>query len=317
MVPLWLSIIYYISLNIIIAQHDSTNCEHHMLNISSKCTANDNYYSPTIAIQTLSTYNTKNLHSYSQISLLINANHDVIITPHCVSIDITVNPTIMNYLSHQWLLNKVSWPSDHKQGNIITFSNTQKQSKLITFSEPCIISPNTTNVLILLFNTNFNTYNVEIQNTINCGINSNSITIYDKLYNYNGNSNNNNNNQNNNNNNCFPMQSDARLNLYMPNATNIEERENILSKDNTNNNNAGNSLVIALIIIIVLINIGSCILLWYFNQKQLNKNIKQIARNLTNNSDISSNINIDNIKDNNNNKTKAQLPTPPDSPTDD
>eukprot|EP01084_Bolivina_argentea_P158383 275899_1 len=134
------------------------DCDNYWLQINSTCNAN--YYTPTIAIQTLSGY-TNRFASYSSVSLSIRAAHDVMITPHCISIDMDINPSIMTHLSHAWLSNQVEWPPSHVQGDIITFTSSD-MSEYITFSDSsCVVSPNSTAALILLFNTNFEGYSID------------------------------------------------------------------------------------------------------------------------------------------------------------
>ena len=174
-------VIFYL-LNISIANDCNDNIEYLLYNAT--CNKYQSLW-PTLAIQTLSdSYfidNINNLQSFSYSKLqisIISSSFDVIITPHCISIDglnIKSDSTIINYLSKQWILNNIPWPIHHEKGNIIN----DKQVTEITFNEPCYYNSNNTNIIILLSNSNFNAYAINHKCT---NYQVNDVTIYDQLY---------------------------------------------------------------------------------------------------------------------------------------
>ena len=148
----------------------------HRMNESVYC---DHYFSPSMAIQTFRV--SPDVASFTRMALSIEANYDVIITPHCVSLELDVNPSTMSHLSREWILQNVEWPRSHSVGELITFRDGER-SHSIQFADSCSVTPNGTNALILMFNTDFRGYDIEVISDPECNHKVEGITVYDALY---------------------------------------------------------------------------------------------------------------------------------------
>eukprot|EP00485_Elphidium_margaritaceum_P011499 CAMPEP_0202694638 /NCGR_PEP_ID=MMETSP1385-20130828/8445_1 /ASSEMBLY_ACC=CAM_ASM_000861 /TAXON_ID=933848 /ORGANISM="Elphidium margaritaceum" /LENGTH=697 /DNA_ID=CAMNT_0049350521 /DNA_START=116 /DNA_END=2209 /DNA_ORIENTATION=+ len=257
------------------------------------------YYSPSMAIQTLSAGRMgARPRQYTQLHLSIDATTDVVLTAHCISMDVNLSSDdfILNYLVKQWLLKKDPFPVRHSQADLITFddnhdvdiiaSTSSSHSINIVFDEPCEFHPNYTNLIVLLFNTNLNSYRIEHECSSNSADAPDTETvIYDQLYEIDIDDDDNCSFSSHNISNILPFKAPTSWNFIIANSTTIpaDPIVHINSQTTFQWTNFGQLNIYQLLVIFaafVAINVLCCIGIVCAHQKQLRKNMQSMHRNI-------------------------------------